>query len=78
MSHTPHELSEEFPEMTAKIHELKQSDQHFVKLIDEYHLVNREIHRAETDIEPTDDFSLETKRKTRLALKDQIYAILTQ
>ena len=51
MSHTPHELAEEFPEHTDKIHSLKQSNAHFSKLADEYHEVNREIHRHETRIE---------------------------
>lgn len=77
MSHTPHELSEEFPEMSEKIHDLKQSNAHFSKLVDEYHTVNRDIHRAESDIEPTDDFNMETIRRTRLRLKDEIFSILS-
>ena len=36
MSHTPHELSEEFPEQGQRIHELKQADAHFAELVDEY------------------------------------------
>ena len=46
MSHTPHELAEEFPDKIDVMHELKQSDQHFAKLADEYHEVNRAVHRA--------------------------------
>ncbi|WP_422369981.1 YdcH family protein [Hoeflea sp.] len=76
MSHTPHELAEEFPEHTAKLHELKQSDAHFAKLSDAYHDVNRAIHRAETNVEPTDDFHMEEMRKERLKLKDEIYGML--
>lgn len=76
MSHTPHELAEEFPEHAAKMHELKQSDAHFAKLSDAYHDVNRAIHRAETNIEPTDDFHMEEMRKERLKLKDEIYGML--
>ena len=37
MSHTPHELTEEFPDLADKIHALKTSDAHFAKLADEYH-----------------------------------------
>ena len=77
MAHTPHELAEEFPEYVEKIHELKMSHAHFAKLFDEYHEINRAIHRAETDIEPTDDFHMEDMRKTRLRLKDEIYGMLT-
>ncbi|WP_299863592.1 YdcH family protein [uncultured Hoeflea sp.] len=76
MSHTPHELAEEFPEHVEKMHELKQANAHFAKLSDEYHEVNRAIHRAETNIEPTDDFHMEEMRKNRLRLKDEIYGML--
>ena len=72
MSHTPNELSEQFPDQIEKMHGLKTSDAHFAKLFDDYHDVNRKIHRAETDVEPTDDFHLEDMRKQRLALLDQI------
>jgi uncharacterized protein YdcH (DUF465 family) len=76
MAHTPHELAEEFPEHVEKMHEMKQSDAHFAKLFDAYHDVNRAIHRAETDVEPTDDFNMESMRKERLKLKDEIYGML--
>jgi uncharacterized protein YdcH (DUF465 family) len=76
MSNVPHELAEEFPEFTAKISELKTGNAHFAKLFDEYHEVNRAIHRAETNIEPTDDFNMEEMRKTRMRLKDEIYGML--
>jgi uncharacterized protein len=78
MSHTPHELAQEFPEHVAKMHDLKTTDAHFGRLFDAYHEVNRAIHRAETDVEPTDDAHMETMRKQRLRLKDEIYAILTR
>ena len=77
MSHTPHELHEEFPELAEKMNGLKQSDAHFVKLADEYHELNRAVHRAETNVEPTDQFNEEEMRKKRAALKDEIYRMLT-
>lgn len=76
MSHVPHELSEEFPEAADKMAQLRQSDAHFAKLADEYHTLNRAIHRAETDIEPTSDDHMVEMRKQRLALKDQIAGYL--
>lgn len=76
MSHTPHELHEEFPEAADRIHALKTSDRHFARLAEEYHRLNREIHRAETDIEPTSDAHLEEMKKQRLKLKDEIFARL--
>ena len=78
MSIAPNELAEELPEHVAKMHELKISDAHFARLFEEYHEVNRAIHRAETNVEPTDDMHMETMRKTRLALKDKIYGMLSK
>jgi uncharacterized protein YdcH (DUF465 family) len=76
MSHVPHELHEEFPEAADTLHALKTNDAHFARLADEYHTVNREVHRIETDVEPTSDEVLEDLKKKRLNLKDQIAAIL--
>lgn len=78
MSHVPHELAEEFPEHTNKMHQLKQGNAHFAKLFDSYHDVNRAIHRAETDVEPTDDLHMETMRKQRMQLKDEIFGMLSE
>lgn len=77
MAHTPHELAEEFPEHVEKMSAMKLGDAQFAKLFEQYHEINRAIHRAETDIEPTDDFNMETMRKTRMVLKDEIYGMLT-
>jgi len=77
MSNTPHELAEEFPDHVDAMHRLKAENAHFARLSDEYHEVNRAVHRAETDVEPTDDAHMEELRKRRLVLKDEIYAILT-
>jgi len=76
MSHTPHELHEEFPELAGKISEMKAADMHFAKLADEYHEVNRAVHRAETNVEPTGQFNEEEMRKKRAALKDELYQML--
>jgi len=78
MSHTPHELAQEFPEAVAQMHKLNASDAHFAKLSDDYHELNRAVHRAETDVEPTSDDNLTNMRKRRLALKDQIAAYLNK
>lgn len=76
MSHVPHELSEEFPEEAQKIHELKQNNPRFSKLTDDYHEVNRKIHRIESEIEATSDAFLEDLKKKRLSLKDEVSAFL--
>ncbi len=76
MSHTPHELIEEFPDEVDAMRRLKETNPHFANLYAEYHTINRAIHRAETDLEPTDDLHMNQMRKERLALKDQIAAAL--
>lgn len=76
MTHVPHELHEEFPEKADRIHQLKVENAHFQKLFDEYHEVNRAIHRAETNVEPTDEFNEHKMRKERMALKDEIWEMI--
>lgn len=76
MAHTPHELAEDFPGDQEKIAKLRAENAHFAKLSDEYHEVNRAIHRAETDVEPTDDVHMTDMRKRRMLLKDEIAALL--
>ena len=77
MSHVPHELAEEFPEFTAKMHELKMSNSHFSRRFEEYHQINRQVHRSETNVEPVSDEVMNNLRKRRMTLKDEIYGILT-
>jgi uncharacterized protein YdcH (DUF465 family) len=77
MSHTPHELHEEFQQFAEKISELKQTDSHFARLAEEYHEVNRQVHRAESLVEPMDDLAEMELRKTRARLKDELYRLLS-
>lgn len=76
MTHTPHELHEEFPDHAEKITELKSSDAHFAKLMDEYHEINRAVHRAESNVEPTEELHEVEMRKKRAHLKDELYRML--
>ena len=78
MSHTPHELAADFPEYAERISTLKQSDAHFARLVDQYHTINRDVHRAETDVSPMGDLAMNDLRKQRMALKDEIYGLLTK
>ncbi|SDW65569.1 hypothetical protein SAMN05444358_1011420 [Ruegeria halocynthiae] len=78
MSHTPHELAEEFPDKINIMSQLKQTDTHFARLADEYHEVNRVVHRAETNIEPIEELAEVELRKKRAALKDEIWSILAK
>lgn len=76
MSHTPHELADDFPEKADTITALKASDAHFARLLEEYHEINRAVHRAETNVEPVSDMADEDMRKKRGALKDELYQML--
>ncbi len=77
MGHTPHELPEEFPEHVEKMHDLKAGNAHFAKLFEDYHEINRAVHRAETNIEPIEELAEMDLRKRRAALKDEIYRYLS-
>ena len=76
MANTPHELAEEFPDMTDRIRELRASDGHFARLVDEYHDINRQIHRIETRVEPTSEDIEEELKRRRVRLKDEIAQML--
>ena len=76
MSNTPNELAEEFPQHVERMHQLKTEDAHFAKLFDEYHEVNRAVHRAESRVEVIDESAEETLRRRRMAIKDQIFGYL--
>ena len=76
MSHTPHELAEEFPGRAGDIAALKGQNAHFARIVEEYHEVNRAIHRAETLVEPTTSEHETQMRRKRMALKDEIARFL--
>ncbi|KAJ56491.1 hypothetical protein ACMU_05990 [Actibacterium mucosum KCTC 23349] len=78
MSHTPHELAEEFPDKIELMRKLRLHDAHFARLADTYHEINRAVHRAETQVEATDDTHEADMRRERMWLKDQIAAILAR
>jgi uncharacterized protein len=71
-----HPLTQDFPQLRERLHALKLSDTHFARLAEEYEALDKRIVRAEDGIEPVADDMLETLKKLRLALKDEIYARL--
>ena len=72
-----HSLANELPEFKERIHELKLENMHFHKLFNEYHDVDKEIHRIEGGIENTSDEYVEGLKKQRLQLKDELFGMLT-
>lgn len=77
MSHTPHELAEEFPHAVEVLRRLKLEDAHFARLAEEYHEVNRAIHRAEALVEPISEMHEVELRRKRMILKDEIARIIS-
>jgi uncharacterized protein YdcH (DUF465 family) len=76
MHNEQHDLSHEFPELRERIHVLKTENTHFRGLFDEYHQIDRQLHRAGTDIEPLSDEHAEELKARRVQLKDELYAML--
>jgi uncharacterized protein YdcH (DUF465 family) len=78
MSHVPHELADEFPDQIERIQARKASDAHFARLVEEYHDVNRAIHRVEIRVEAASEERETELRRRRLHLKDEIFAALSR
>lgn len=76
MSHTPHELHEEFPDYAERLTALKTENAHFARLAEDYHVINRKVHSAETNVTPISPDAETDLRKQRAALKDEIFAML--
>ncbi|MDO1583907.1 YdcH family protein [Rhizobium oryzicola] len=78
MSSTPHHLAEEFPDHLVQMRHLRDTDGHFHRIAREYEEVNHRVHKAETNVEPCDDFHMAELRKRRMVLKDEINGMLTR
>ena len=76
--HTPNELTEIFARDRDLISQLKQNSAHYGRLADEYNEANREVHRVEAETEAASDHRTETLKKRRLALLDEITAIISK
>lgn len=78
MSHVPHDLARDFPDLAARISELKASDKRFAHLAARYDEINREVHRVETFVQPMDSLAENDLRKERALLKDALFGMLTR
>lgn len=65
-----------FPEYHDLITQLKTSDRHFSHLFDKHKRLDQKILRMETHSEPSTPKQIETLKKEKLLLKDQIYTVL--
>jgi uncharacterized protein len=67
-----------FPEYRDLITRLKGHDQHFTRLFDRHNSLDQTIKNMEAHIAPGTPVEIETLKKEKLALKDQLYAHLRQ
>ena len=65
-----------FPEYRDLITKLKTEDHHFVRLFDKHNDLDKRIHQMEGRLEPATHEQIETLKKEKLKLKDELYAIL--
>lgn len=73
----PHAIHEEFPADAEIIHELKVSDAHFARLLDEYDAINDEVAGAESLVHPTSEEHEHELRRKRAHLKDEIARMIS-
>lgn len=71
-----HTLLNEFPDHHHTIRHLKMHDAHFTKLFDSYHEVDSEVRQIEENNSPVEDDYLESLKKRRLHLKDQLFTLI--
>ncbi|MDD2729720.1 YdcH family protein [Malikia sp.] len=65
-----------FPEYRELITQLKTSDHHFSRLFDKHNELDQQIKNMESHIAPGTQVEIETLKKEKLALKDELYVIL--
>ncbi|WP_271079358.1 YdcH family protein [Aurantiacibacter sp. MUD61] len=75
--HTPNELTTIFKRDRDLVTRLKTEDGHFARLAEDYHAVNREVHRIEAETEAASDERAESLKKQRLKLLDELTAMVT-
>ncbi len=65
-----------FPEYRDLISELKTSDRYFQNLFDKHNSLDQRIKNMESRIEPGTPDEIEVLKKKKLAIKDDLYALL--
>ena len=65
-----------FPEYRELISQLKTTDHHFTRLFDQHNDLDQRIKNLESGIAHASHEDIETLKKEKLLLKDQLYSIL--
>lgn len=72
----PHDLVHEFPDLLAKIDEMRSNNDTFASLMRDYDELDARIRRIEELGNPVADETIEELKKERLLLKDELYDLL--
>jgi uncharacterized protein len=73
-----HLLGREFPEYRDRIASLRQSNGHFRTMLEQYTLLDGEIASMDDNVTPASDETMETAKRRRMALKDELYKVLRE
>ncbi|AAQ60975.1 YdcH family protein [Chromobacterium violaceum] len=65
-----------FPEYRERITRLKTEDAHFARLFDKHNQLDQQIKNMEDRIVSATHEEIETLKKEKLKLKDELYALL--
>jgi len=67
-----------FSEYQHLVEQLKAADPHFKQLFDKHDALDERIRNMETHVEHATHEQIETLKKEKLLLKDQVWAILNK
>lgn len=73
-----HDLLHELPDHRETIHALKIGNAHFARLFEKYHDLDRAVRNAEERVAATSEEHEEQLKRQRLALKDELYAMILE
>ena len=67
-----------FPEYRERINQLKSTNGHFARLVDEHEALDQRISRMVAHNEPGTPLEIELLKKKKLRIKDEVGAMLKQ
>ena len=67
-----------FPEYRDQIAQLRANDRHFTRLFDKHNQLDHEIKNLEDKHSPVYQTEIETLKKEKLRIKDELYNLLKQ
>jgi len=71
-----HDLRHEFPNLEDKIALLRDSDEEFARLMQDYDNLDAQVRKLEDLGTPVTDETIEDLKKERLIMKDRLYGML--